>query len=66
MIEKYVERTDDLTSDKSTHAKQLKKIDELVDEVKVEKDDKKGMKEKVIELEKLYAEKKAETKLILE
>ncbi len=38
----------------------------MVEEVKVEKDSKKTMKEKIVELEKQYVDKKAETKLILE
>jgi virulence-associated protein VapD len=51
MIEKYTIRTDDITSDASTNAKQLKKIDELVDEVNIEKEETKNKKEKIVELQ---------------
>jgi hypothetical protein len=65
MIDKYTIRTDDILADTSTKAKHLKKIDELVDEVKVEKENKKNMKEKIVELTEKLAEKKIETKQIL-
>lgn len=65
MIDKYTIRTDDLVADTSTKAKHLKKIDELVEEVKVEKENKKNMKEKIVELTEKLAEKMVETKQIL-
>ena len=65
MIDKYTIRTDDLVADTSTKAKHLKKIDELVEEVKIEKENKKNMKEKIVELTEKLAEKKIETKQIL-
>ena len=65
MIDKYTIRTDDITADTSTKAKHLKKIDELVEEVKREKDSKKDRKEKIIELTEKLAVKKVETKKIL-
>ena len=65
MIEMYTIRTDDITSDQAGKLKQLKKIDELVVEVQVEKDNKKDMKEKIVELQQRYTDKKAETKQIL-
>ena len=65
MIDKYTIRTDDITADTSTKAKHLKKIDELVEEVKREKDGKKDRKEKIIELTEKLAVKKVETKKIL-
>lgn len=65
MIDKYTIRTDDIMADTSTKAKHLKKIDELVEEVYVEKESKKNMKEKIVELTEKLAEKKTETKQIL-
>ncbi len=62
MIDKYTIRTDDIMSDTTTKAKHLKKIDDLVEEVKVEKENKKNMKEKIVELTEKLAEKKVETK----
>lgn len=65
MIDKYTIRTDDILADTSTKAKHLKKIDDLVEEVKVEKENKKNMKEKIVELTEKLSEKKTETKQIL-
>lgn len=62
MIDKYTIRTDDIMADTTTKAKHLKKIDDLVEEVKVEKENKKDMKEKIVELTEKLAEKKTETK----
>ena len=45
-------------ADTSTKAKHLKKIDELVEEVYVEKESKTNMKEKIVELTEKLAENK--------
>ena len=66
MIDKYTIRTDDITADTSTKAKHLKKIDELVEEVKREKDGKKDRKEKIIELTEKLAAKKKEKRDVLQ
>lgn len=66
MIDKYTIRTDDITADTSTKAKHLKKIDELVEEVKREKDSKKDRKEKIIELTEKLAAKKKEKRDVLQ